>query len=98
MSKPNLKSQAKRKRELAKLDKRQAKDLKRAEKKADRAGPGDVIVTPAPAPTPIAAKAVPQGVRAPVVVVASGPKPPMTLAAAALLWKTSKVAKPAKTR
>ena len=37
MSKPNLKSQAKRKRELAKLGKRQAKDEKRALRKAERA-------------------------------------------------------------
>jgi transposase len=36
MAKPNLKSQAKRKRELAKKDKRQAKDEKRALRKAER--------------------------------------------------------------
>jgi hypothetical protein len=37
-----IKSQAKRKRELAKLDKRQAKDQKRAQKKAaDRSGSDD---------------------------------------------------------
>ena len=35
MSKQNFKSQAKRKRELAKLDKRTAKDQKRAAKKAE---------------------------------------------------------------
>jgi hypothetical protein len=99
MSKPNLKSQAKRKRELAKLDKRTAKDQKRAEKKAERAGPGDVVVTVAPAPIAPAARPAQPGIRAAVTAPAPGaPKPPMTLAAAALLWRTSKVAKPVRTR
>ena len=98
MSKPNLKSQAKRKRELAKLDKRQAKDLKRAEKRAERSG--DVAVTPTPAPSPMAAKPAPYGVRAavPAPAAPAAPKPPMTLAAAALAWRTTKIAKPSRTR
>ena len=37
MSKPNLKAQAKRKRELAKKERRAAKDEKRALRKAERA-------------------------------------------------------------
>ena len=96
MSKPNLKSQAKRKRELAKLDKRQAKDQKRADKKAERGGPGDIVVTPAPAPapTPVAAKAAYPGARGAVAApVAPAAKQPFTLAAAVLQWKTQKVPK-----
>ena len=46
MSKQNFKSQAKRKRELAKLDKRQAKDQKRASRRVDQADPA-VAVAPA---------------------------------------------------
>jgi hypothetical protein len=71
MSKPNLKSQAKRKRELAKLGKRQAKDQKRAERKAERAGPGDVVVTAAPAPTAPPARAAQPGIRAAVAAPAA---------------------------
>ena len=99
MSKPNLKSQAKRKRELAKLDKRQAKEQKRAERKAERAGSVDAIVTPVAAPTPQAAKPVAPGARvaaaapgARVTVVAPVQKP-LTLAAAVLQWKMQRIPK-----
>jgi hypothetical protein len=82
----NFKSDAKRKRELAKLDKRHAKDQKRALRKAERSG-ADVGVRalavatqshhrPAFAPTP-ASK-------------------PMTLAEAAERWRNTKVVKPKK--
>ena len=43
----NFKSQAKRKRELAKLDKRQAKDQKRELRRAERSGPGIGASAPA---------------------------------------------------
>jgi len=92
MTKPNLKSQTKRKRELAKLDKRQAKDQKRALRKAERSGTVDVVVTPVQAPAPAAAapKALP-GMR----VVAPVPPPkPLTFAEAALRWKNTKIPKP----
>ena len=55
MSKQNFKSQAKRKRELAKLDKRQAKDQKRAQKRADEGG-----ATVAVALTPVGAGRCPR--------------------------------------
>ena len=42
MPKQNFKSHAKRKRELAKLDKRTAKDQKRAEKRGDPSDPASV--------------------------------------------------------
>jgi hypothetical protein len=81
MSKQNFKSQAKRKRELAKLDKRQAKDQKRALKRAEEGGPVvAVAVTPA---APVAARGA-----APV----AAPKP-FSLAEAVERWKTTKVVK-----
>jgi hypothetical protein len=50
MAKPNLKAQAKRKRELAKKQKRAAKDEKRALRKAERtAQPSDDTTTATPA-------------------------------------------------
>lgn len=49
MSKPNLKSQAKRKRELAKLGKRQAKDDKRAQRRAERSGEAVPVAAAQPA-------------------------------------------------
>jgi len=103
MAKPNLKSQAKRKRELAKLDKRQEKDRKRALRRAEGSEPAAVI-TAAVAP----AKSVPhaagqkpslssvRGVGAVVAPVAT-PARPLTLGEAAERWRTSRVAKP-KTR
>jgi hypothetical protein len=87
-----IKSQAKRKRELAKLDKRQAKEQKRAQKKAaDRSGADHS--TPALAVAPVGQSAATS--RAPVVSAAPAPKP-MTLAEAAERWKSMKVAKPGK--
>jgi hypothetical protein len=86
MPKQNFKSHAKRKRELAKLDKRTAKDQKRA---AQRVQQSDAD-TPLPA---VAAPAVPAGVRA---APTATPKP-LTLAEAVERWKNTKVVK-AKTR
>ncbi len=83
MSKQNFKSQAKRKRELAKLDKRQAKDQKRAARRGD---PADPAVAVAPA----LVVAVPLGSRAAAPVA---PKP-LTLAEAVERWKNTKIAKP----
>ena len=88
----NFKSAAKRKRELAKLDKRQAKEQKRAQKKAaDRSDADNSRPTLAVAPIGQSAAAS----RAPVVSAAPAPRP-MTLAEAAERWKSMKVAKPAK--
>jgi len=83
MSKPNLKSQAKRKRELAKLDKSQAKDQKRALRKAERAG--SPVTTPSPAAPTLPSVASPS-------VGASPPSAgtPLTLAEAARRWKESR--------
>jgi hypothetical protein len=75
MSKPNLKSQAKRKRELAKLGKRQAKDEKRALRKAERAGSPEPVSSPASSPT---------GAKTPL------PGAPQSLAEAARRWAESK--------
>lgn len=86
----NLKSAAKRKRELAKLDKRQAKDQKRAVRKAERSAnaaaataAGAALVEPLPANQRPAPHAAPG-------------RKPMTLAEAAELWRRTKVAKPTK--
>jgi hypothetical protein len=77
MSKPNLKSQAKRKRELAKLGKRQAKDQKRALRKAERAG--SPVATSSPVnPSP------PTGAKTPLAGA------PLSLAEAARRWAESK--------
>ncbi len=86
MPKQNFKSHAKRKRELAKLDKRTAKDQKRAAQRAQPEAGGAV--------EPVATPAVPAGARgAPIAV----PKTPLTLAEAVERWKNTKVVK-AKTR
>jgi hypothetical protein len=82
MPKQNFKSHAKRKRELAKLDKRAAKDQKRASRRGD----------PLDGPVAVAAvaTAVPSGAArgaAPVV-----PKP-LTLAEAVERWKNTPVVK-----
>lgn len=89
-----IKSQAKRKRELAKLDKRQAKDQKRAQKKAaDRSGTDGT--SPALAVAPVSQPAATS--RAPVISATPAPATkPMTLAEAAERWKSMKVAKPVK--
>jgi hypothetical protein len=78
-----FKSQTKRNREAAKLAKRQAKDQKRALRKAERAG-NDVAlqaVTPTP-PRPV------------VVRGTAALDKPLTLAEAVERWKRTKVAKP----
>jgi hypothetical protein len=80
MPKQNFKSHAKRKRELAKLDKRTAKDQKRADKRGDSSDPGSVV-------TPVVTPAAP-GAR-PAVAVA----PKLTLAEIVERWKTTKVVK-----
>jgi hypothetical protein len=82
MPKQNFKSHAKRKRELAKLDKRQAKDQKRAAQRAQQPDSG-VAVEPA------ATLAVPAGARvAPVVTQKT-----LTLAEAVERWKNTKIVK-----
>jgi hypothetical protein len=82
MPKQNFKSHAKRKRELAKLDKRQAKDQKRA---AQRVQQSDSGVAVEPAATP----AVPSGAR-----VAPGvTQKTLTLAEAVERWKNTKIVK-----
>lgn len=100
MAKPNLKSQAKRKRELAKLDKRQAKDRKRALRRAEGSEPAAVVTAAAP-PVPPAApsKFSPSSTRSAGIVAAppATPGAPLTLQEAAERWRTSKVTK-AKTR
>jgi hypothetical protein len=79
MPKQNFKSHAKRKRELAKLDKRQAKDQKRAASRQSDAG---AVVVPALIPAASAAR--------PGAAVV--PKP-LTLAEAVERWKNTKVVK-----
>ncbi len=90
MSKQNFKSQAKRKRELAKLDKRTAKDQKRAAKKAEGSDAVAVVGAVAPA-TPLAGatRGVPSAPPAPAR---------LTLAQVVERWKTTKIVKPTKYR
>jgi hypothetical protein len=93
MSKPNLKSQAKRKRELAKLGKRQAKDDKRAAKKAELRPGADVpVVAAAVAAPPAKPKSALAAILAgqPVITAPVAAKP-LTLEAAVERWKNSKV-------
>ena len=91
MSKQNFKSQAKRKRELAKLDKRTAKDQKRAVRKAERA------VANGGAATPTSATVVVQALNRPGPAHGAAPaRTPMTLAQVVEKWKNTKVAKPKK--
>jgi hypothetical protein len=80
----NFKSQAKRKRELAKLDKRQAKEQKRALRKAERSGAD--VTAPAPTIAP-AAQSVPAKQRPAVATV----RAPMSLAEAVERWRNTKV-------
>jgi hypothetical protein len=87
MPKQNFKSHAKRKRELAKLDKRQAKDQKRALQKAQQSDVGVAVEAVAIAAPPPGARAAP-GIT---------PKVPLTLAEAVERWKNTRVVK-AKTR
>jgi hypothetical protein len=86
----NFKSQAKRKRELAKLDKRQAKDQKRALRKAEKSG---VTVVAAPAVAIVAVPKPPSLGRFALPAPAPVAKP-LTLEEAVQRWKTSKIVKP----
>jgi hypothetical protein len=81
MPKQNYKSHTKRKRELAKLDKRLAKDQKRALKRAENA-PSDAVVAAAAIAPSVTARGA----------VAAAPKP-LTLAEAVERWKATKVVK-----
>ena len=88
---PNFKSAAKRKRELAKLDKRHAKDQKRAVRRAERSAANGGAATPPSAA--VAQAALPKhrpALGAPPV------QKPSTLAEAVERWKSTKVAKPNK--
>ena len=80
-----FKSAAKRKRELAKLDKRTAKDQKRAVRKAERAGAGAVPAIP------MTATAQPGPVKQGVAGDTAAARKPLTLAEAVERWKTMKV-------
>ncbi len=88
---PNFKSAAKRKRELAKLDKRQAKDQKRALRKAERSGPevGTPAVTIPAATQPMRASNRPEALTHAV-------RAPLTLAEAVERWKNTKIVRPKK--
>ena len=83
----NFKSQAKRQRELAKLNKRQAKDQKRAQRKAERSGAPvaapAVVAQPLPANDRLAPSAAPAHT-------------PATLAEAVARWRNTKIVKPKK--
>jgi hypothetical protein len=88
----NFKSQAKRKRELAKLDKRNAKDQKRALRKAEKSG------TEAGAPTAgVASVASPQPLPMKSAAPSAPPvRKPLTLAEAAERWKNTRIVQPKK--
>ena len=85
----NFKSAAKRKRELAKLDKRHAKEQKRAVRKAERSAADVGAATPTSSiiAQPAFAKHRPSAGPAAV-------RKPTTLAEAVELWRTTKVVKP----
>lgn len=87
----NFKSLAKRKRELAKLDKRQAKDQKRALRRAERSAPE--VGTSSPVLTAVT-QPMPAN-RPPAFGGAPEPKP-LTLAEAVERWRNTKVVKPKK--
>jgi hypothetical protein len=82
----NFKSAAKRKRELAKLDKRQAKEQKRAVRKAERSA---VVIGAATQPS--ARLAQPLLAEPRHAAVAAPARKPKTLAEAVELWRTTKV-------
>ena len=84
----NFKSQAKRKRELAKLDKRQAKDQKRALRKAERSG---VDIN---AQAPIVAVVTRPIPNQRLMPDAPAVRKPLTLAEAVERWRNTKVGKP----
>jgi hypothetical protein len=91
-----FKTQGKRQRELAKLNKRKAKDEKRALRKAERSGVAVAAATPAPAPIVAAPKPAPVSYLGGMPAAAPPPKS-LTLAEAVQRWKSTKVVK-AKTR
>jgi hypothetical protein len=80
-----FKSAAKRKRELAKLDKRNAKDQKRAVRKAERAR-AEITAPALPTLATTQHRPAAQGVAA-----AAAARKPLTLAEAVERWKTTKV-------
>ena len=84
----NFKSQAKRKRELAKLDKRQAKEQKRALRKAERSGP--TMGATAPAALAVAQPMLPNRRSQPGT---ASVRTPATLAEAVERWRNTKVVK-----
>lgn len=85
MSKQNFKSQAKRKRELAKLDKRQAKDQKRALRKAEQRTAEPIAVAASPT-SPLQPSRMSSG-------PPEAPKP-LSLAEVVQRWKNTRIAKP----
>jgi hypothetical protein len=92
----NFKSLAKRKRELAKLDKRNAKDQKRALRKAERSGTD--VGAAGPVLGAVTAPAILANHRPAVgaAVAPSTARKPATLAEAVELWKKTKIEKPKK--
>ena len=86
----NFKSQAKRKRELAKLDKRLAKDQRRALRRAERSGTdtGTTAPTVAGFSRPIA--------NPPLLSNKAAVRKPLTLAEAAEQWRNTRIVKPKK--
>jgi hypothetical protein len=86
----NFKSAAKRKRELAKLDKRQAKEQKRAVRRAERS-----TAHGSATPTTALVAQQPFAKHRPSAGAAPAPRP-TTLAEAVELWRTTKVVKPRK--
>jgi hypothetical protein len=80
-----FKTQSKRIRELAKQNKRRAKDEKRALRKAERSGPAVADVPAASAPAPLPKSSTTQA--------ALAPSKPLTLAEAVERWKNTKVVK-----
>ena len=85
MPKQNFKSHAKRKRQLAKLDKRQAKDQKRALRRTEASDPLPVSAVATAAPGLTTARAG---------LASVPPAKPLTLAEAVERWKNTKVGKP----
>jgi len=84
----NFKSQAKRKRELAKLDKRQAKEQKRALRRAERSGPAMGAAAPA-----VLAVAQPTLANRRSEPATASVRTPATLAEAVERWRNTKIVK-----
>jgi len=85
-----FKSAAKRKRELAKLDKRNAKEQKRAVRKAERARAEATAAPARPTTATTELKTAGQGVAASL----AANRKPLTLAEAVERWKATKVGIP----